>query len=53
LKQGGGAEENRLGLSADEVTGGKGQRSREIKPKEFKGEEGHEALGVEGHLALG
>jgi hypothetical protein len=40
------------GLSSYKVTGGKGWHSREIKPKEFKGEEGHIALGVEGHLAL-
>jgi hypothetical protein len=29
------------------------RESREIKLKEFKGEEDHIALGVEGHLALG
>jgi hypothetical protein len=45
----GGSEENKLGLSSDKVAGGKGWPSREIKPKEFKGEEGHIALGVEGH----
>jgi hypothetical protein len=28
---------------------GKGCHSREIKSKEFKDEEGHIALGVEGH----
>jgi hypothetical protein len=41
------------GLSFDKVAVKKGWHSREIKPKEFKGEEGHIALGVEGHLALG
>jgi hypothetical protein len=40
------------GLSSDKVAGGKGWHIREIKSKEFKGEEGHTALGVEGHLAL-
>jgi hypothetical protein len=40
------------GLSSDKVAGGKGWHSREIKSKELKGEEGHIALGVEGHLAL-
>jgi hypothetical protein len=50
--QGKRSEENRLGLSPDKVAGGKRWHSREIKPKEFKGEEGHTALGVEGHLAL-
>jgi hypothetical protein len=52
IKGGGGPEENDR-LSSDKVAGGKGWHSREIKPKEFKGEEGHIALGVEGHLALG
>jgi hypothetical protein len=37
------------GPSSDKAAGGKGEHSREIKPKEFKGEEGHIALGVEGH----
>jgi hypothetical protein len=37
------------GLSPDKVAGGKGWHNREIKPKEFKGEEGHIALGVEGY----
>jgi hypothetical protein len=40
-------------LSSDKITGEKGWHSREIKPKEFKGEESHIALGVKGHLALG
>jgi hypothetical protein len=39
-------------LNSGKVAGGKGWHSREIKPKEFKGEGGHIALGVEGHLAL-
>jgi hypothetical protein len=43
---GGGSEENKLGLSSDKVAGRKGWHSREIKPKEFKGEEGHIALGL-------
>jgi hypothetical protein len=46
--QGGGPEENKLGLSSEKVAVGKRWHSREIKPKEFKGEEGHVALGVEG-----
>jgi hypothetical protein len=37
----------------DKVEGRKGWHSKEIKPKEFKGEEGHIALGIERHLALG
>jgi hypothetical protein len=41
LYQGRGSEENRLGLSPDKVAGGKGWHGRKIKPKEFKGEEGH------------
>jgi hypothetical protein len=40
------------GLSPAKVAGGKGWHSREVKPKEFKGKEGHIALRVEGHLAL-
>jgi hypothetical protein len=36
------------GLSSEKVAVGKRWHSREIKPKEFKGEEGHIALGVEG-----
>jgi hypothetical protein len=40
-------------LSSDKGAEGKGWHNREIKPKEFKDEEGHIALGVEGHLALG
>jgi hypothetical protein len=43
------SEENKLGLSSDKVAGGKGWHSREMIPKEFEGEEGHIALGVEGH----
>jgi hypothetical protein len=43
------SEENKLGLSSDKVAGGKGWHSREIIPKEFEGEEGHIALGVDGH----
>jgi hypothetical protein len=38
-------------LCSDKVAGGKGGHSREIKSKESKREEGHIALGVEGHLA--
>jgi hypothetical protein len=34
---------------SDKVAGGKGWHSRERKPKELEGEEGHIALGVEGH----
>jgi hypothetical protein len=49
LQQRGGSEENKRGLSPDKVAGGKEQHSREIKPEEFKGEEGHIAGGVEGH----
>jgi hypothetical protein len=40
-------------LCSDNVAGGKGWHGREIKPNEFKREEGHIALRVEGHLALG
>jgi hypothetical protein len=45
---GGGSGVNKLSLSSDKLAGGKGWHNREIKPKEFKGEEGHIALGVEG-----
>jgi hypothetical protein len=47
MYQGGGSEEDKLGLSFDKVAEGKGWHKREIKPKELKGEEGHIALGVE------
>jgi hypothetical protein len=40
------------GLGSDKIAESKGWHSREIKPKEFKGEEGHIALRVEGHLPL-
>jgi hypothetical protein len=39
MLQGGGPEENKQGLTPDSIAGGKGWHSREIKPKEFKGEE--------------
>jgi hypothetical protein len=40
-------------LCSGNVAGGRVWHRREIKPKESKYEEGHIALGVEGHLALG
>jgi hypothetical protein len=48
-QQGGGPEEEQIGLCSDKVAGGKGWHSREINPKESRREEGHIALGVEGH----
>jgi hypothetical protein len=45
-------EEKQTALCSDKVAGGKGWHSREIKSEESKHEEGHIALGVEGHLAL-
>jgi hypothetical protein len=53
MLQGGGPEEKHTSLCSDKVVGGKRWHSRELKPKESKGEEGHIALGVEGQLALG
>jgi hypothetical protein len=53
MLQGGGQEEKHIVLCSDKVVGGKGWHSRELKPKEYKHEGGHIALGVEGHLALG
>jgi hypothetical protein len=53
MYQRGGSKENKQGLSSDKGEERKGWHSREIKLREFKGEEGHLALGVEGHLALG
>jgi hypothetical protein len=49
LRQGGGPEETQ---SPEKVAGGK-DGIAELEPKEFKGEEGHAAPGVEEHLALG
>jgi hypothetical protein len=44
MQQGGGSEENSLGLSPDIGAGRKGWHSREIKPKKSKYEEGHLTL---------
>jgi hypothetical protein len=53
VQLGGGSEENKGYLSSDKLAGSKGWHSREIKPKEFKDEEGHIARGLAGHLVLG